>query len=177
MSGYLFDGLSFCSDKNEPDFIESQCPKSCVTRDNPFWNAISIQQAKKTSGSVKVLLSGTRKAGAFASFSTFYRYELPYLDPNVVQSVKVLLICEPGKLKYETCKAPKTLKDLKLKLEAKNITYECEDNPREVMKLICLRTPEASECKVQESINSSSETSSSFKLVFFTVSSLVLLLV
>lgn len=169
--------MNFCSDKNEAGFVETSCPRSCVTRDNPLWNAMSIQQAMKTKGHVQVLLSGTRKSGAFPSYSTFYRYELPYLDSKEVKSVKVLLICEPGQLKHETCKAPKTLKELKAKLEAKNIAYECEDNPEEILKLICLKTPEASECKAQYKLSGTTQAKSHNKLIFFTISSMLILLV
>lgn len=178
LSGHLMDGLTACSKEHGLGFVESYCPRSCVYRNNPFWNAISTAYAKKASGVVTVVLNGTRKSGAFASYSTFYNYELTNLDPNQVTKVKAIILHQPGMLKYETCKAPKTLKELQIKVEGMNIEYECVDNPTEILRLMCTKVPDTNQCQLLNSMDNKSDRTSSYdKLVFFSISSLLLLLV
>jgi hypothetical protein len=178
LSGYLLDSLQFCSDKDQPYFVESHCPLLCVYRNNPFWNAISTQFAQKASGVVTVILNGTRTQGALVNYSTFFNYELPALRSTVVSVVRVILLHLPGQLRHETCKSPKTLKALEKILEEKQIGYECQDNPPEIMPLMCLKAPDTEECAYfKDYMNSKSSKTVFNRFTFFGFFSLVLILI
>ena len=178
LSGYLLDSLQFCSDKDQEYFVESHCPLWCVYRNNPFWNAISTRFSQKASGVVTVVLNGTRTQGAIANYSTFFNHELPALSVNAVSVVRVILLHMPGQLRYETCKSPKSLKVLENILEEKHIGYECNDNPAEVMALMCLKTTASEECAyLKEYVNSKSSKTIFNRFTFFGLFSLVLILI
>lgn len=153
--GYILNELIFCSAHNE-SFFRNFCQSECVTRNNPFWNAASINFARKTSGHALVILNGTRNIGAFSNSSTFYKYELPELRSGYVQALNVLLVITPGQEIYETCSKPKTLTKLKEILDKKNILYLCEENSFNVLLIICYQNSFSRECKaIQYAINCS----------------------
>lgn len=153
----MFNELTFCSAAGQNYFSNVSCPRDCVTSNNPFWNAASINFARKASGSALVVLNGTRTVGALLNTSTFYRHELPQLSSNNVKMLKVLLLHDPDKPKYETCDKPVTLNTLKALLADKSIEYQCEDNPDNIIFLMCFQNPLSRECQaIKYSINSAS---------------------
>lgn len=180
LSGYLFNNLRFCSDKNETDFIESSCPLDCGIRNVSYWNAVSAKYAKDARGVVTVVLNGTKTSGAIFRYSTFLNYELPVFESQSISTVKVILLHNPDRPKHETCKNPKSLKKLENILIEKKINYECEDNPLNIMALFCFQAPDSEECKaLHQSLNNSG-----FKLAnslnrysFFMIFSIVLVLI
>lgn len=145
--GFALNELMFCSNENHDFFLNTTCPVDCVTRDNPFWNAASVNFAKQARGEITVVLNGTRTFGAFVDTSTFYRFELPNIDPKQVPVVKVLLMHDLDIARHETCKQPKTLQKLEAILKDMNIKYECQDDLYEVTLLMCSRNPNAKECQ------------------------------
>lgn len=166
-SGYLFNTLSFCSRNNTNDFDYNTCPFMCGTINNAYWNAASKRFAQKTTGEVQVILNGTRGKDAFDTRATFANYELPYFNSSSVSVVKVILLLKPGREKYETCKEPKSIALLKNSLVEKNITYECEDNPANILAYFCFTDPLSKECKEIASLlnNSFHNTSSVLSLI------------
>jgi hypothetical protein len=70
----------------------------------------------------------------------------------------------PNQQKFETCANPKTLTILKNVLAEKNITYVCEDNPVQVIFIICFYDPFSKECKYL--INSSGILGGNFLFIF-----------
>lgn len=147
-SGYLLNELTFCStNKSEKLFSHDTCPTDCVTRNSPFWNAASIDFAKKALGNVYVMLNGTRKYGALLNTSTFFKHELPYLNSDKIGRLTVYLLHTPGQEKHETCEKPKTLNILSNILLEKNITYACEDGLERMMFLLCFYNSQSSECQ------------------------------
>ena len=155
-SGNLLNELMFCPNKTLAGFNYDSCPADCVTRNSMFWNAASADFAKKASGYINVILNGTRTSGAIANYSTFFNYELPNFKSDRIKQVKVLLLHSPGQQKYETCSEPKSLVTLKNLLKQKNIDYECEDNPTDILLLMCFYDPFSKECQsVKYSLNSS----------------------
>ena len=146
-SGYLLDGLRFCSSNALSDFNYETCPFDCVSINSVFWNAASIEFAKKASGHVRLILNGTRTIGAISNSSTFMKYELPYLENNMIDTLSVFLLHTPGQKSYETCLKPKTLNYLKSILKYKEIKYECHDNPEQILLLMCFNDINAKECK------------------------------
>ena len=159
-SGYLLNKLNFCSSDLNSDFNYDWCPEECVLYNSSFWNAASIDFAKKASGNVNLILNGTRSVGALLNSSTFIKYELPYLDPIRVQKIKVLLLHSPDQEKFETCERPVTLDYLRKMLKEKNILYECEDDPDNIFLLMCFKDTQSREC--QTVINSFSRISNKF---------------
>lgn len=142
------NGLLFCSAPNQSYFTTNEsCPNECVTWNNPFWNGASADFARKARGYAIAILNGTRTNGAFVETSTFYRFELPELNSDRLKGLKVLLLHDLDKPKYETCKKPVTLTQLKAALDAKNITYECEDDRFEILLLMCSQDPFSRECE------------------------------
>ena len=116
----------------------------------------SLSLFEIASGYIKIVLNGTRPIGAISNTSTFFLHELPNLDANKVKQLTVFLLHNPSKDKYETCKHPKSLSLLENALKAKNITYACEDNPDEVLFLMCFYDPYSKECQaIKYLINSS----------------------
>ena len=145
--GYLINKLTFCSTDLNSDFNYNWCPEECVLYNSSFWNAASIDFAKKASGSVNLILNGTRSVGALLNTSTFIRYELPYLEMPRVEKIKVLLLHNPGQIKIETCKRPVTLDYLKHILYEKKIAYECEDDPDNILLFMCFKDDQSKECQ------------------------------
>ena len=112
-SGFLLNELTFCSSNQSLNtFQYDSCPQDCVTRNSAFWNAASIDFAKKAAGDVTVILNGTRKIGALLNSSTFFKHELPYMDSSKITKFTVFLLHSPGQEKYETCAKPKSLNSL-----------------------------------------------------------------
>ena len=146
-SGYLLNKLNFCSGESGSGFNYDWCPDECVLFNSTFWNAASIDYAKKASGNVRLILNGTRKMGALLNISTFVKYELPYLDSTRVKKVSVLILHSLDQEKVETCHKPATLNYLKNVLKEKNIKYECEDNPDSILFLMCFNEPNSKECQ------------------------------
>ena len=154
-SGYLLNELSFCSSNNSNDFSYDSCPAACVTQNAPFWNAASIDFAKKASGLARAVLNGTRSFGAVSNRSTFLLKEVPNLDSSKVKQLTVYLLHDPNQPKFETCSNPKTLTVLQNILASKNIAYACTDNPDDILLLLCFYNPASSTCQaIQNLINS-----------------------
>jgi hypothetical protein len=159
--------MNFCSSNGVTDFTYDSCPVDCVTRNAPFWNAASADFAKKASGYIKIILNGTRSIGAISNTSTFFLQELPNLDSSKVKQLTVFLLHSPNQQKFETCANPKTLTILKNALAEKNINYVCEDNPDQVLFLMCFYDPFSKECQaIKYLINSSGILGGNFLFIF-----------
>jgi hypothetical protein len=138
--------MTACSANNSDSFSFDTCQDACIRFNNPFWNAASRHFASKAEGHALIVLNGTRTAGAVYNQSTFFRFELPALDSSKVKQVKALLVHNPDQEKYETCARPKSLTLLKTSLEAKNIAYDCVDNPEIIKFYMCFANPLSKEC-------------------------------
>jgi len=112
-----------------------------------FWNAASKNFARKAKGFVNVVLNGSRSIGAISNRSTFVNYELTELNKDKITQVKVLLLHAPDQPKHETCKEPKSLLYLEKILKEKEIDYSCEDNPDNILLLLCFYDPFSKECQ------------------------------
>ena len=146
-SGYLLNELTFCSTTNHSDFVYESCPLDCVKKNSAYWNAASVDFAGKTSGHVRLVLNGTRKWGAMSNTSTFFRHELSQLHASKVAKVTVYLLHSPGQDKYETCEKPRSLTVLHAMLRDKGIEYACEDNPENILFLLCFYDMRGKECE------------------------------
>jgi hypothetical protein len=144
--------MQFCSASGLQGFSNISCPIDCVTRNSPFWNAASIDFARKASGVATVILNGTRPSGAISKTSTFLNYELPQLSSENVTKLVVFLLHNPGFPKYETCKNISTLNLVIEVLNKNNITYECDDNPEDILYFMCFQNPQSGECQAIRNI-------------------------
>lgn len=144
--------------------------------DNPFWSGASANFARQASGYALAVLNGTRKNGALDRSSSFYRFELPQLNAARLRGLKVLLLHNMDREKYETCKEPKTLLELEAMLDEKNITYACEDDNFAIVMLMCSQDPYSRECQaIKQAIgfNSAVSVTSSQLALFILVSATV----
>ena len=146
LSGFLLDGLNFCSDNKSGNFL-TVCPSDCVTRSNPFWNAISKNYATKATDRVVVVLNGTRSYGALSNQSTFFNYELPFFNFAKINHFQIILLHSPDMPKYETCQMPKTLNILKNILQSNKVAYECIDDNFYLKNFKCIQNQNLPECQ------------------------------
>ena len=118
------------------------------------------------------MLNGSRSIAVSPS-STFYLYELPNFKS--VKKLTVLLLHTYGGPKYETCSNGTSLKELEKNLKAKNITYACEDNPKNILFYMCFENPYSKECQsVKFSLNKSVTLNASGILILLIMLALVL---
>jgi hypothetical protein len=146
LSGYLLNELTACSMARSNAFSFDQCPVNCSVKNNPFWYAASRDFALKANGYIQIVLNGSRTTGAVSNTSTFFTTELPALNASLVRGLKVLLVHNPDMPKYETCQAPKSLALLKSQVEAKKISYSCEDDPEVIRFYMCFTNPLSKQC-------------------------------
>lgn len=130
---------------------------------NPFWNAASRNFAQKARGEVKIILNGTRSHGAVSNQSTFYKYELPQFNSSTINKVKIILLHNLEKPKYETCAKPKTLRLITNELQKRKIDHECEDTPDRIIALFCFEDETSKECQsIKKQLNRSIKLLSNF---------------
>lgn len=122
-----------------------------------FWNAASRNFARKTTGSALVILNGSRiDRETVANSSTFNTYELPEFNSTRIKKLTVLLLHSPNGIVNETCKTGNSLLRLKKSIEDRNITYECNENPKDILFYMCFEDPMSKECQaVRFQINNS----------------------
>lgn len=144
--GYLINGLNFCGgtaggNPNVP------CPRrNATTCPSPasagFWTSASINFAKKAAGEVYVLLNATNNP-IIKNTSTFWTFELPQWRKGVVTKLTAYLINESPE-SVEACKEDKSIKDLKDFLMNLSISFDCIENPRELLFTYCADPSETS---------------------------------
>ena len=139
MSGYLLNELMFCSTNDSADFSFDSCPTSCVTRNASFWNAVSADFARRSTGTATVILNGTRSGGAIFNTSTFLNYELAQFEAPRVSKLVVYLLHAPGQRVQETCGNMRTLRQVEQVALSKNISFECIDDPKVIAYFMCFQ--------------------------------------
>ena len=155
-NGYLLDDLTFCKSASGNLIYNSSCTSDCSFR--TYWNAASKNFATKASGVVTAVLNGSRSSGAITNTSTFYNYELPYLNPQIIKKFTVLLLQTPGATTVETCKSGKSILALQKELSDKKIIFECIDNPQIILFYMCFLDPMSKECQsIKFAINPASK--------------------
>lgn len=146
--GYLLDGLKFCGGQAGLNSSLS-CPvhnRTCpFTAYEGFWTAASENFAKKAVGNIYVLLNATQDP-IIEDTSFFWKYEFPNLEAGSVDSMTALLINDSPSKKIDPCSNDKTLQKLKSGLIAKNIRFECNENPRDLVLIYCAERPSAELC-------------------------------
>nr|3ZWM_A Chain A, ADP-RIBOSYL CYLCASE [Aplysia californica]3ZWM_B Chain B, ADP-RIBOSYL CYLCASE [Aplysia californica]3ZWM_C Chain C, ADP-RIBOSYL CYLCASE [Aplysia californica]3ZWM_D Chain D, ADP-RIBOSYL CYLCASE [Aplysia californica]3ZWM_E Chain E, ADP-RIBOSYL CYLCASE [Aplysia californica]3ZWM_F Chain F, ADP-RIBOSYL CYLCASE [Aplysia californica]3ZWM_G Chain G, ADP-RIBOSYL CYLCASE [Aplysia californica]3ZWM_H Chain H, ADP-RIBOSYL CYLCASE [Aplysia californica]3ZWN_A Chain A, ADP-RIBOSYL CYCLASE [Aplysi len=150
LPGYMLNSLVWCGQRANPGFNEKVCPdfKTCpVQARESFWGMASSSYAHSAEGEVTYMVDGSNpKVPAYRPDSFFGKYELPNLT-NKVTRVKVIVLHRLGEKIIEKCGAGSLL-DLEKLVKAKHFAFDCVENPRAVLFLLCSDNPNARECRL-----------------------------
>jgi hypothetical protein len=142
--------LVFCSEEHSTTFLQS-CPQECVIRNNPYWNAASSDFVKLITREkhflTTIVLNGTRSTGVISNESTFMKHELPHFDSKHLKKVRILLLYSSNNKKHENCEKPITLHLLFEKLNEKQISYDCLDDPNLIIQTLCYGEENFQKCE------------------------------
>ncbi|XP_065670186.1 ADP-ribosyl cyclase/cyclic ADP-ribose hydrolase isoform X4 [Hydra vulgaris] len=147
MTGYLMNELTWCGSPTTPDGLNYT---KCNAKNNvcnamyPAWFIASKKFAERAAGISHVLLNGSRPDNnpAYLKGSFFRSVEVPYLK---IDKLIALVATNIGTNKREYCGSP-SLRELEKDAAALNINFECVDQPLLVLRIYCLKIPQAPEC-------------------------------
>ncbi|KAL3846678.1 hypothetical protein ACJMK2_017711 [Sinanodonta woodiana] len=151
MPGYVADGLSFCGDNSTSDGIAREniiCPSTYLTSNcsstvsSVFWTSASINESRHLS-CVTILCIVTPLYAIL--FRYFRMYEVPNLTKGTVTKAMVYIVGESPISKGSLCNS-ESISELKTHLAEKDIAFACEENPREVVYILCGDNPGADVC-------------------------------
>ncbi|XP_065840546.1 ADP-ribosyl cyclase/cyclic ADP-ribose hydrolase-like [Oscarella lobularis] len=141
--GFLVDELTWCGSSTDssglnftycPSFNENDCSNQAMAS---FWGGASKQFALQSTGSVYLLLNGSRGSRpAFVNTSFFGLYELPNLSLDQNEKVQILIANTLGMTPNENCDTG-SLVTLKERLTSRGLQYSCEDNPPILKYMLC----------------------------------------
>ncbi|XP_039097466.1 ADP-ribosyl cyclase/cyclic ADP-ribose hydrolase 1 [Hyaena hyaena] len=147
--GYMMDGLTWCGDSGSSEINYQSCPdwrKDCSNNSvSVFWSTVSKRFAGDACGVVHVLLNGSIRK-IFDEKSTFGRVEVLNLHPEKVHTLQAWVMQDITNTSSDSC-LDSSIKDLKLILSKRNITFTCQNNYRPVRLLQCVKYPEHSSCR------------------------------
>ncbi|XP_030170032.1 ADP-ribosyl cyclase/cyclic ADP-ribose hydrolase 1 [Lynx canadensis] len=147
--GYMADGLRWCGDPGSPEMNYQSCPDRRTDCSNNsvsvFWNTVSKRFAEDACGVVHVLLNGSVH-NTFDERSTFARVEVFNLHPEKVHTLQAWVMQDIRNISSDSC-SDASIKNLKLILSKRNITFTCENNYRPIRFLQCVKYPEHSSCR------------------------------
>ncbi|KAM4606299.1 ADP-ribosyl cyclase/cyclic ADP-ribose hydrolase 1-like [Polymixia lowei] len=130
--GNILDGLTWCGKEGSSETFTTGCPgrsdKNCLN--NPvhsFWNRASAAFADGASGQVTAMLNGAIDE-PYDPTSVFARIEVKRLNPNKVNSLNVFLVNQ--KKDGASCDNNQSLRDLRVEVQQKGITYSCNRGDR-----------------------------------------------
>ncbi|KAK3602132.1 hypothetical protein CHS0354_003164 [Potamilus streckersoni] len=153
MPGYLIDSLSFCGDNNTSDGLAGEytsCPsyrptENCSSSaETVFWTKASVNFARSAVGNIFVMLNASQEP-VYHKGSYFGKYELPNLTRGKVTKATVYIVSASSVSKGSLC-GSESLMELKSELAEKDIDFECQENPREVMFIYCAENPSTDAC-------------------------------
>lgn len=138
LTGFVVEELHWCGQQDEPGFNYTACPDwaTCDHAEYRFWTRTSIAYAKEAHGVVRVMLNGSAPI-AYDRNSVFARYELPNLNTSKVVLLHALVIHDLMGPRITSC-GTETLKDLEKDAKMYNIPFNCTDDPKDVMHLMCV---------------------------------------
>jgi len=147
-TGYSLNGLSWCGTDNSAD-LEYSNP--CYFPNNssyygmePVWRRASKIFAQNATGNITVLLqprmdSSTGRFMAFRNSSIFASEELPNLNRNKIAHIKLLVVLDSANAPLEKCGSGSLLILKNLIFRNLGREPECEDKPKEWIKIYCRR--------------------------------------
>ncbi|XP_033110330.1 ADP-ribosyl cyclase/cyclic ADP-ribose hydrolase-like [Anneissia japonica] len=146
--GYMMNGVTFCGSTESPGFNFDMCPICSNSTSSIFWNKASMSFARTAKGKVEVVLSASNFGRpSFRNGSVFREIEVPNLQTGAVSQLTAILVRDIGDntTTSEHC-GTGSLLELKNIIEARNITFYCEENPDRIRAIQCAEQPEADEC-------------------------------
>ncbi|CAF3614707.1 unnamed protein product [Rotaria socialis] len=160
LAAAMVNGLTWCGKENDTegfDFVS--CPYRCKDNqwaDYAFWGLASKTFAQLAAGEVYVVLNGSQANGksAFRNDSYFRSFELPNLRQNGtyrVTKVNILVLHSPDAEVVERC-GQKSLLELERLVQNKGFDYACEDDPEELILIMCSEHWHARECQVARQV-------------------------
>ncbi|KAL3846674.1 hypothetical protein ACJMK2_017645 [Sinanodonta woodiana] len=153
MPGYLIDSLSFCGNNNTSDGLAGEnttCPSYRPTENCPFsaetvfWTTASVNFARSAVGHIFVMLNASQEP-IYHKSSYFGTYELPNLTRGKVTKATVYIVSATRVSKGSLCGSD-SMMELKNQMADKDIVFECQENPREVMFIYCAEYPSTDVC-------------------------------
>ncbi|XP_072035003.1 ADP-ribosyl cyclase/cyclic ADP-ribose hydrolase-like [Amphiura filiformis] len=151
ITGYLINQLTFCGQEDSLGFNYDACPDwgECGFGVGPmdgFWAAASRQFGTNANGNIKLMLYSNTAGGSFRTQNSYFtEFELPNLDPNKVTRLDIYLVTFFGETPGDTC-ATGTIPELERRLSNKGINYECIEQPRDIVHLLCADNIEDNNC-------------------------------
>jgi len=120
---------------------------------NLFWVLASEMFSRSAKGIAYILINGTRANNepAYKKDSYFRSVEMPVMD-NVTKLI-VLIARNIGKTPRESC-GTGSLVELENDARKKNMEFECIQEPKLVLRILCLKYPSAEECQEKDLVNS-----------------------
>uniref|UniRef100_A0A0B7BU80 Uncharacterized protein n=1 Tax=Arion vulgaris TaxID=1028688 RepID=A0A0B7BU80_9EUPU len=148
--GFIANGLDWCGQTSAPGINYRSCPAyfSCPGEvKSSYWLEASKWFASNAEGDIHVALNGSMSGNrlAYRRDSIFASVEVPTLRSGRVKKLTAILVHDLGRPITESC-GSQSLLDLKSDLHAKNIAFDCVENPPEVKYLLCYDTPNSPEC-------------------------------
>lgn len=150
LSGYIVANLHWCGQEGEPGISYDQCPEwnECNdTAEGTFWKTVSVHFASNARGQAYLMLNASKEE-AFRKDSTFGSHELPHLNSSRVKSLHVFLV-RPVSHKgsfSETCDKGSVV-SLRRLVEARGITFNCTENPYDVLHVLCAGEHTSTRCR------------------------------
>jgi hypothetical protein len=141
--GYAGNDLVWCGQTTAPGINYTDCPRTLV---NNFWPDTSKWFASHANGEVQVVLNGSNPGRpAYRVGSVFRGVEVVNMRSDLVTKVTAFVVHDLDTPRVEPC-GTLSLLELAADLQAKNIAFECIDNPPEVKHLLCVDSPSSTEC-------------------------------
>ncbi|XP_072180443.1 ADP-ribosyl cyclase/cyclic ADP-ribose hydrolase-like [Diadema setosum] len=155
--GYLINNLIFCGQEDPPGIRFDSCPtiEECGFAKgsaNAFWAMASTYFGKQAKGQVRVFLNSNREGGAFQiNESYFAQYELVNMPAAEVDTVNIYLVTDLEKQFGDNCSSP-SIESFRDILNSRRLNYQCFDQPRDVLHLLCVDGNGSSDCMLKQDV-------------------------
>ncbi|XP_064615556.1 ADP-ribosyl cyclase/cyclic ADP-ribose hydrolase-like [Liolophura sinensis] len=163
--GYTLNQLNWCWSGEAGDFNYTLCPNRNVCPSGPkttYWEAASREFAKVASGTVQVMINGSRFP-PYNRTGFFGRVELPAMNTSKVDRIRILLAHDLKLHVVEDCNG-KSITELKADIKARGMEVECTDDPKWVRFYMCVDHPNHPICK---NLTSKAHSNTAFGVVLY----------
>ncbi|XP_070539363.1 ADP-ribosyl cyclase/cyclic ADP-ribose hydrolase-like [Ptychodera flava] len=152
LPGYMINYLFFCGSTTDPSGMnmtvcpgEGECGFGLGSID-AFWASASTYFAENARGISRIFMNSNRPGGAFHLDDSFFtEFELKTITKEAVSFFQITLITmleeDPG----DTCSSD-SIMELKRILDEKEIPYDCDENPRDVLHMLCIDNFKHEDC-------------------------------
>lgn len=151
--GYLTNGLTWCgTDRTGSDGINyTECPNWTdlpKAASQAYWGGASSTFAGSARGNIQLVLTGSNPdRAAYLRSSFFANFELPSIKTDQAH-VTVILVNDLGKPAIERCNNGSLIL-LQEDMADRGLRFVCQENPPDILHLLCVDKPDAEECRFQ----------------------------